>query len=233
MKLKDRMRLSIRRRAGQVVLRADVAALGSASQVSLALKELQREGELIRLGAGVYAKAVRDAETGEPRSQAAFETLADEAARKLKLVSASAPVGGAEAVLPSEGRGRSVVLDTGRRRISRKLALGSRSVAYVNDRVRRQKRRPGASSEAGPVIPTTDVAQFVRELADRHQITYTPTPTDRWAEAVTRLAGDEVRSGPVQDLLVALKRAGKLSADDMTALMVSYLRERKQGVRSV
>ena len=27
--------------------------------------------------------------------------------------------------------------------------------------------------------------------------------------------------------------AGKLSAEDMTALMVSYLRERKQGVRSV
>ena len=33
-----------------------------------------------------------------------------------------------------------------------------------------------------------------------------------------------------QDLLVALKRAGKLSKDDMARLLVNYLRERKQGV---
>ena len=43
--------------------------------------------------------------------------------------------------------------------------------------------------------------------------------------------GDEAaRSGPVQDLLVALKRAGKLSKADMACLLVNYLRERKQGV---
>jgi len=56
---------------------------------------------------------------------------------------------------------------------------------------------------------------------------------DQWAETVTRLAGDEVRSGPVQDMLIALKRAGKLSTGDMAALLVNYLRERKQGGRPV
>jgi hypothetical protein len=47
---------------------------------------------------------------------------------------------------------------------------------------------------------------------------------------VTRPAGDEVRSGPLQDLLVALKRAGKLTKDDMAGLLVNHPRERKQGV---
>jgi hypothetical protein len=82
-------------------------------------------------------------------------------------------------------------------------------------------------------IPTTGVAQFVRDLARRHHVSYSHTSMDQWAETVTRLAGDDVRSGPIQDLLVALKRAGRLSADDMAALLVNYLRERKQGVRSV
>lgn len=57
MKLADRMRQSIQRRSGHVVLRAELVPLGSASQVSQALKTLQHDGELLRLGAGVYAKA--------------------------------------------------------------------------------------------------------------------------------------------------------------------------------
>ena len=77
------------------------------------------------------------------------------------------------------------------------------------------------------------IAQFIRDLAHVHGVSHTRTPTDRWAETVTRLAGDEVRSGPIQDLLIALKRAGKLSTDDMAALLVNYLRECKQDVRSV
>lgn len=37
-----------------------------------------------------------------------------------------------------------------------------------------------------------------------------------------------MRSGPVQDLLVAIKRAGKLTKDDMATLLVNYLLARKQ-----
>jgi len=220
MKLEDRMRLSIRRRTGQVMLRAELAGLGSASQVSCALKALQRDGELVRLGSGVYAKAHRDPETGEVQPLADFATLACEVADKLKLAV------GTKVVVSS---GHALVLDTGHRRVSRKLALCGHDVTYVNDRTRPSETRNGAHLE----IPTRGVAQFVRALARKYQVRYTRTQTDRWAETVTRLAGDEVRSGPVQDLLIALKRAGKLSTDDMTALLVNYLRESRQGVRSV
>jgi hypothetical protein len=217
MKLADRMRQSIRRRSGHVVLRAELAPLGSASQVSQALKTLQRDGELLRLGAGVYAKARRDKSTHEVMPVVDVETLRHEVAHKL-----NAQV--------TDGGDGTLVLDTGARRVSRKLALGQDTVQYVNNRNRKTftafKGKPWDTA----TFPTTDVGNYVRWLAGFHKVRYVPTPADKWAETVTRLAGDEVRSGPVQDLLVALKRAGKLTKDDMAKLLVTYLRERKQGV---
>lgn len=233
MKLEDRMRLWIRRRAGHVVLRAEVAGLGSASQVSHVLKALQRRGELLRLGAGVYAKADRDAANGEVRPTADFETLARETAAKLKMSSSASFEGVAGAAPLTQDGGGALVLDTGRRRVSRKLCLGSNSVAYVNDRVRARDRARDRRAGTRLAIPTSGVEPFVRDLARRYGVSYAHTAMDQWAETVTRLVGDEVRSGPVQDLLVALKRAGKLSTDEMAALLVNYLRERKKGVRSV
>jgi hypothetical protein len=216
MKLADRMRQSIRRRSGHVVLRAELAPLGSASQVSEALKTLQREGELLRLGAGVYAKARRDESTHEVTPVVDVETLGREVAHKLQ----------AQVVDGGDG---TLVLDTGDRRVSRKLALHG-AVQYVNDRNRRAFTATRGKPWDTATFPTSDVGDYVRRLASFHGVRYVPTAADRWAETVTRLAGDEVRSGPVQDLLVALKRAGKLTKDDMATLLVNYLRERKQGV---
>ena len=56
---------------------------------------------------------------------------------------------------------------------------------------------------------------------------------DQWADAVTRLAGDEVIQDTIEDLLVALKRAGKISQQDVGMLSINYFREQKQSVRSV
>lgn len=228
MKLVDRMRLSIRRRAGHVVLRSELAGLGSASQVSDALRTLQRDGDLVRLGSGVYAKARRDAQTRTVRPAADFQTLAREAAAKLHMTPGSA-ASGHNAPIARSNNGN-IVLDTGHRRLSRKLALGERRVSYINDRTR---AKVAPASDRRLVIPATNVAEFVRDLASRHQVSYSPTMSDQWAETVTKLAGDPVRTGPVQDLLVALQRAGKLSTAQMTTLLVNYLRERKQRVRSI
>lgn len=74
-------------------------------------------------------------------------------------------------------------------------------------------------------IPTTDVAYFIEDLARRCNVTYVPTAMDSWADTVTCLSGDEVQSGHVQDLLIALRRAGKLSTNEMMSLLVNYLRE--------
>jgi len=199
------------------VLRADIAPLGSASQVSQALKTLQRNGELLRLGAGVYAKARRDESTQEVTPLVDAETLAREVAGKLK----ARVTGAADGAL---------VLDTGGRRVSRKLALGQNAVQYVNDRNRKTFTAFGREPSNKSTLPTTGVGNYVRSLADVHGVRYVPTAADQWAETVTRLAGDEVRSGPVQDLLIALERAGKLSKNDMASLLVNYLRECRQRV---
>ncbi len=78
-----------------------------------------------------------------------------------------------------------------------------------------------------------DVARFVQELARRYKVVYTPNAMDQWAETVTRLAGDDVRADSTEDLLIALKRAGKISTTDVAALTINHLRERKQRVRSL
>jgi hypothetical protein len=217
MTLAHRMRLSLRRRSSPVVLRAELAPLGSASQVSQALKALQDDGELLRLGAGVYAKARRDESTQTVMPVVDVETLGREVAHKLK----------AQVIDGGDG---TLVLDTGDRRVCRKLALGQNAVRYVNDRNRRTATEPKGRAWNTATFPTTDVGNYVRWLAGFHKVRYEQTAADQWAETVTRLAGDDVRSGPVQDLLVALKRAGKLTKSDMASLLVNYLRERKQGV---
>lgn len=80
--------------------------------------------------------------------------------------------------------------------------------------------------------PRQEVKDFILALAERNQITYARTYADQWAEDVTKLAGDDVRPDPVKDVLVALKRAGKLTSDEMVLLLINYLRELKD-VRSL
>ena len=70
--------------------------------------------------------------------------------------------------------------------------------------------------------PTTAI--YVRQLARREGIVFAPTFADLWAKAVTKLAGDEVKSDKTDDLLVALTRAGKLSPRDMTRLVIAHHR---------
>lgn len=67
-------------------------------------------------------------------------------------------------------------------------------------------------------------AIYVQQLAKREGIVFVPTFADIWASAVTKLAGDEVKSDPTDDLLVALTRAGKLTPRDMTKLVIAHHR---------
>ena len=70
-------------------------------------------------------------------------------------------------------------------------------------------------------------AAFIRALAKRHRIAYSQTGTDVWAYHVTRLAGDDVVLDDVEQLLIALQRAGHLSRPEALELQINYLRESK------
>lgn len=75
-------------------------------------------------------------------------------------------------------------------------------------------------------LPDSHIDEFIADMARQHRIAYTRTFADAWGDSVTRLADDAVQTDEVEHLLIALKRAGKLSATDMVALLVTYLRER-------
>lgn len=79
-------------------------------------------------------------------------------------------------------------------------------------------------------LALTPMARYVEALAKRLGISYTPTYGDRWAFAVTRLAGDDVSSDRTDDLLVALRRAGKLSPTDMAKMAIEHHRMLKSHV---
>lgn len=83
-------------------------------------------------------------------------------------------------------------------------------------------------TKVGLTVPVTDVATFIRALATRHNIRPVITAGDEWAATITRLSGDDVTSGPIQDTLVALKRAGLISGHEMAALLVNFLREERR-----
>ncbi len=222
-KTESRILSSIKHRPGPVVLRRDVARLGSASQVTESLKALQIKGIIVRVGAGIYAKLIRDAATGTVTLAASAEDIALEAFRKLGV-----------SVRIEQGRvadatgNDALKLDTGMRRIKRRLSIGDKTVAYVQ----RHSNKSTPSLAVPLQIPSVGVSQFVERLARQHHVSYTRTAVDEWAETVTRLAGDDVRSDSTGDLLVALKRAHKLSDREMTALLISHQREIRR-VRSV
>lgn len=111
MKLQERMLRSIKQRAGNVVIRAELAGMGSASQVTEALKALQDKGTLVRIGTGVYAKTRKSSVTGAVIPAGSLETLAIEAlnrilkksARTMRAVQQIQAVGSGLTSLPAMG----------------------------------------------------------------------------------------------------------------------------------
>jgi len=133
MKLEERMLRSIKQRAGNVVIRAELAGMGSASQVTAALKALQDKGVLVRIGTGVYAKTRNSSVTGARIPAGSLETLAVETLERLGVTvspgsAAAAYNAGKTTQLPG-----TFVANTGRRRISRIISVGGRKVAYENN----------------------------------------------------------------------------------------------------
>lgn len=131
--IKDRMVRSIALRKGEVLLRADFERMGSASQVSRALKEVVSAGRLVRLGYGTYAKAEPSPLSGKPIPRQPLEALAWEAMQRLGVSinlgqALSDYAAGDTNQIPMRA-----TLNTGDRRISRKLVVGNRTVAYENN----------------------------------------------------------------------------------------------------
>ena len=76
-------------------------------------------------------------------------------------------------------------------------------------------------------MPTKDFAQYIKYLAKKHNVVYERTYADAFADKATELAGDEVITDEIDDLLVALKRAGIIDGKELVDLLGGYLYEKK------
>ncbi|MGE8510433.1 MAG: DUF6088 family protein [Paraburkholderia terricola] len=139
MYLEGRLKIAIAKRASDVFLRTDFARLGSEAQLGRALRSLIESGVIVKLGVGVYAKAKRSVLSGEPIPVQPVEVLAEEALGRLGVkVYPSKQVelynAGKTTQLPA-----ATVVNTGNRRIVRKLGFGKKTVQYENN-LRRTER---------------------------------------------------------------------------------------------
>ncbi|RFU45415.1 hypothetical protein [Paraburkholderia sp. DHOC27] len=224
MNLDSKLLISLKKRSGNVVLRRELAGLGSASNLSDALQHLIAAGYLIRLGSGVYAKSSPDAE-GNAQICVDRDMLLREALEKLGVAVFGVTV--------QHEHGYFICLvDIGTSRISRKLGWDNVQVRYVD-------RREKSLTDASPCLtadvdelPTENVGAFVERLAADYGVQYRRSGLDDFAEAVTRAAGDDVELDLTGKLLVALKKQDRINGRQFARLMANHIREIKR-VRSV
>lgn len=134
MNILQRIRLSVSSRKDEVFVRAEFSSFGSPAQVSRALRQLVDEGRLVRLGVGIYAKAKKSALSGKAIPIRPVEILAPVALGKLGVKTQPS-----ESVRAYNSRSTTqlpggVVVNTGSRRMSRRIGFGSQYVEYENTR---------------------------------------------------------------------------------------------------
>ena len=86
--LEERLLKRIDRKRGDVFLRADFDDLGGYNQVGRALRNIVREGRLVRVGQGLYARAVSAPSDGRPIPNKGFRAMATEALGRLGIETA-------------------------------------------------------------------------------------------------------------------------------------------------
>ena len=131
MKLEDRMTRSLSQRPGNVVLRAELAPLGSATQVSKIISDFIRAGKLMRVSRGVFVKTRTNRFTGEPSPAGTLESISGEIFGKLGVqvapgILAQEYNSGTSTQIPM----RFIVRPIGKKRIQRKIQVGGRIVQY-------------------------------------------------------------------------------------------------------
>lgn len=133
MSVRERVKHAISISESDVFLRRDFAPSGSTSQITRVLQLLVSEGVIVRISLGVYARAKFSVLTGKPIPVKPVSVLAPEVLRRLG-VDAHASRSVQEY---SQGKTTQIppgaVINTGRRRIRRKIGFGTSQMEFEND----------------------------------------------------------------------------------------------------
>ena len=76
-----------------------------------------------------------------------------------------------------------------------------------------------------PARSPNKTAIVIRRMARKYHIAYIRAQRDTLADHMTRLSGDDVELDEIEQLLIALQRAGHLTRIQVTRLQANYLRE--------
>lgn len=138
--IEERLKRAVAKRKDDVFVRADFSRFGSEAQISRVLRRLISRGVLVKLGVGVYAKAKKSVLSGNAIPVRPVGVLAPVALRKMGVKIYPSQMtreynSGATTQIPAGN-----VLNTGTRRINRKLAFGNQVIAY--------EKNNGAASRA-------------------------------------------------------------------------------------
>lgn len=82
-------------------------------------------------------------------------------------------------------------------------------------------------------LPHRGVGTFVARLAKAHGVAYKRTQLDDFAEAVTRLAGDDEQLDDTGKLLATLRKKSVINGPQLARLMTNHMSEQQDAVRSV
>ncbi|MGF6968778.1 hypothetical protein OKW43_005806 [Paraburkholderia sp. WC7.3g] len=141
MKLEDRVMRFIARRHSVVILRSELAQLGSPAQLSRVLSNLVKTKKLVRVSVGIYAKTRLNKFTHELAPAATFEEIAAEVFRKLGINIAHGKLARDYNASKTTQVPMLAIVDTGRRRITRRISLGSRFITYERSGAHRRKEQ--------------------------------------------------------------------------------------------
>lgn len=128
--VKDRIAATLRKSKDGVFLRKEFDRFGDYRQVSRAVRDLVVAGVIVRMGYGVYARAIKSPFSGKPVPKEALVAIGLEAMRKMGV---KADIGTFEKDLRS-GTSTQIpmlpVISVGNSRINRKIGFGKRMIVY-------------------------------------------------------------------------------------------------------
>ena len=141
MKLADSLLRLIERQPSNVIFRREIAGLGSPAQITVALTILIDKGAIVRISIGIYARTRKSSVTGATVPAGSLETPATETLMKMGVPSTPGRTATAYNAGDTNQLPGAFVVDTGERRISRKITVGGRALEYENNW---QRMTPGA-----------------------------------------------------------------------------------------
>lgn len=216
MKIIDRLKRSLAQRRDPVILRSEWSGMCSPSQLTKALNQLIKEGLLVRVSSGVYAKA-RGGSNDAALSGAEVQQLTTKVFLKLGRTIQSTKT-------HSDQNQDVLLVDGGRHRLSRQFQWGHATVEYVAPT---KPSTPISLPEDLDALPIKNVSAFVQRFAKSRDVHFERSGLDHWAEAVTRASGDDVALDETGKLLVALKKSHWISGRQMARLMSNHLSEHR------